>query len=89
MPNLASLCNTHSSCSPRCIASAQCLLYSDVLCNHVCMYVQCPWDQPDKVLFMQIHLVNILLVREKYFQMNPPNAFALQQSKKSDTEQAH
>ena len=42
----------------------------------------------DKVLCMQIHLVRILLLREKQFLLNPPHAFASQLSKKSETEQA-
>ena len=81
--------------------SLDCLSEHEVQVQHachgkyVCMYV-CLFNvlgtnrgPTDKVLFMQIHLAKMLLLREKQFLMNPPHAFASQLSKKSDTEQAH
>ena len=55
---------------------------------HACMYVCLFNGQQTKFCFMQIHLVNILLLREQYL-MNLPDACPSQLSKKSDTEQAH
>ena len=45
------------------------------------------WVAPtDRVLFMQIQLVKILLLWEKQLLMKPPHAFGSHLAKKSDTD---
>ncbi len=45
------------------------------------------WGPADRVLFMQIQSVKILLLWEKQLLMKPPHAFGSNLAKKSDTEE--
>ena len=45
------------------------------------------WGPTSRVLFMQNHLVKMLLLWEKEFLMKPPHAFGSHLAKKSDTEE--
>jgi hypothetical protein len=45
------------------------------------------WGPTDRVLFMQIQSVKILLLWEKQLLMKPPHAFGSNLAKKSDTEE--
>ena len=44
------------------------------------------WGSTDRVLFMQIQLVKILLLWEKQLLMKPPHAFGSHLAKKLDTD---
>jgi hypothetical protein len=56
---------------------------------YVCLFnvLGTNWGPTDRVLFMQIHSVKILLLREKQDLIIPPHAFASHLAKKSDTEE--
>ena len=45
------------------------------------------WGLTDRVLFMQLQLVNILFLREKHYLMKPPHAIGSHLAVKSDTEE--